>query len=326
MNHQKSTGIVRIEKPGPPEVLKYETVDLPDVKVNEVLINQKAIGLNFLDIMFRDGRFSMDAYPATLGLEAAGVIEAIGTGVTDFAIGDRVAYYGTSGAYTEFKIINSEDIFKLFDDISFDQAAATMIKGLTAHMLIKESYQVKAGDFVLVQAATGGVGSLLSAWARSLGAKVIGTVGSPGKKQLAASRGLDYVIDLQNEDLSERVASITNGKRVDVVYDSIGRETFNQFVKVVRKGGTIVSFGAATGWPEPDRHMMEERGVRYVQGILNNYAGYQNKKSDAVIEVLEKVSEGILQVEPTIYSLSDAALAHADLESRKTTGSIILKS
>ncbi len=325
MNHQKSTGIVRIEKPGPPEVLKYETVELPALQENEVLINQKAIGLNFLDVMFRDGRFPTDAYPATLGLEAAGIIEAIGSGVTGFVMGDRVAYYGTSGAYAEFKIINVADIFKLPEDITFDQAAATMIKGLTAHMLIKESYQVKAGDFVLVQAVTGGVGSLLSAWAKSLGAKVIGTVGSPRKKQLATARGLKYVIDLQNEDFSERVAAITNGKGVDVVYDSTGKETFNQFVKVIIKGGTIVSFGAATGWPEPDLKMMEERGVRYVQGILNNYAGYQNKKSEAVIEVLDRVTEGILHVEPTIYALSDAARAHADLESRKTTGSIILK-
>jgi NADPH2:quinone reductase len=325
MNQQKSTGIVRIEKPGPPEVLKYETIKLPELQLNEVLINQKAIGLNFLDVMFRDGRFPMDAYPAKIGLEAAGVIEAIGTGVTDFVVGDRVAYYGTSGAYAEFKIINADDIIKLPEDINFDQAAATMIKGLTAHMLIRESYQVKAGDFVLIQAATGGVGSLLCAWAKSLGAKVIGTVGSPSKKQLASGRGLDYVIDLQNEDFSERVASITNGNGVDVVYDSIGKETFNQFVKVIRKGGTIVSFGAATGWPEPDMKMIEERGVRYVQGILNNHPGYQNKKSEAVMEVLDKVREGVLQVELTTYSLSDAARAHADLESRKTTGSIILK-
>ncbi len=325
MNYQKSSGIVRIEKPGPPEVLKYETTKLPELQSNEVLINQKAIGLNFLDVMFRDGRFPMDAYPATVGLEAAGVIEAVGTGVNDFVVGDQVAYYGTSGAYSEFKIMNAMDIFKLPDDITFDQAAATMIKGLTVHMLINESYQVKAGDVVLIQAATGGVGSLLSAWAKSLGANVIGTVGSPGKKQLAIGRGMDYVIDLQHEDFSEIVASITNGNGVDVVYDNIGKETFNQFVNVVRKGGTIVSYGAATGWPEPDMKLIKERSVRYVQGILNHYAGYQNKKSEAVMEVLDQIRRGVLYINPTIYSLRDAARAHADLESRQTTGSIILK-
>lgn len=326
MSIEKTSGIVRIVKPGAPEVLAYETVVLPEAGINEVLIDQKAIGVNFLDVLFRDGRFPMDAYPAPIGLEAAGVIEAVGEGVKDFTAGDRIAYYSTPGAYAGKRWISKEEIFKLPEDIPFEQAVAVMIKGLTAQMLIKHSYEVKAGDFVLIQAMTGGVGSLLSAWVRSIGAIVIGVVGSPAKKRLALERGFEHVIDLQNEDFSERVTSITQGAGVDVVYDSMGKETFNRFVKLVKRGGTIVSYGAATGWPELDKDLMEERGVRFMQGVLNNYPGYQDKQGKAALELFDQLRNGVFNLEqPAVYALTDAAIAHADLEARRTTGSIILK-
>lgn len=326
MSISKSGGVVRIARPGAPEVLTYETVAFPEPGAKEVLIGQKAIGVNFLDVLFRDGRFPSNAYPAPIGLEAAGVIEATGEGVTDFGIGDRVAYYAAPGAYAEKRLIREEEIFRLPEDITFEQAAAVMIKGLTAQMLIKHSYEIRAGEFVLIQAMTGGVGSLLSAWARSIGAVVIGTVGSPAKKKLAIGRGFGHVIDLQHEDFSERVASITQGAGVDVVYDSMGKATFDQFVKLVRKGGTIVSYGAATGWPEPDGDWMKERGVRFVQGVLNAYPGYQDKKGEAALEVFDQVRSGVFDLEqPAVYALADAAAAHADLEARRTTGSVILK-
>jgi len=326
MGIAKSSGIIRITQPGAPEVLTYKKEALPEPGVDEVLIDQKAIGVNFLDIFFRDGRFPTNAYPAPIGLEAAGVIEAIGEGVSDFTLGDRVAYYASPGAYAEKRLISKEEIFRLPEDITFEQAAAVMIKGLTAQMLIKHSYEVRAGEFVLIQAMTGGVGSLLGAWAKSVGATVIGIVGSPQKKKLAIERGFEHVIDLQHEDFSERVASITEGTGVDVVYDSMGKETFDQFVKLVKKGGTIVSYGAATGWPEPDRDLMKERSVRFVQGILNSYPGYQDKKGKAALELFDQVRNGVFDLEqPTVYALTDAATAHVDLEARRTTGSIILK-
>ncbi len=326
MNKEITSGVVRITKPGAPNALAYEQVMLPQPKADEVLLQQKAIGVNFLDIFFRDGRFPMESYPAPIGLEASGVVVAVGTGVTRFSIGDRVAYYNTPGAYAETRLIHEGELFKLPDAITFEQAAASMIKGLTAQMLVKDSYRIKAGDSVLVQAMTGGVGSLLGAWAKSLGATVIGTVGSPAKKQLAIERGFEYVIDLEREDFAERVAAITRGSGVDAVYDSMGKETFGRFVNLVKPGGTIVSYGAATGWPEPDAGMLADRNVHVVQAVLNAYPGYRDKSGKAVQEVFSLVNAGVLNLDhTTFYALADAARAHADLEARRTTGSIVLR-
>ena len=231
------SGVVRIEQPGKPEVLKYEEIELPQLGEGEVLISQNAIGVNFLDVFFRNGTFPMPEYPALIGLEAAGIIEQTGPGVKEFAVGDRVAYYGSNGAYSEKKIFPDNELFKLPDDISFDQAASIMIKGMTVHMLLKQSHELKAGEIVLIHAMTGGVGTLLSEWARFIGATVIGTVGSAVKKDLAIKRGFEHVIDLSTENFVERVEEITNDSGIDVFYDSIGIATFQKSLELVKPGG-----------------------------------------------------------------------------------------
>ena len=320
-----TSGIVRIEQPGKPEVLRYEQTEISQPGEGEVLIGQKAIGVNFLDIFFRNGTFPMPAYPALIGLEAAGIVEQTGDGVKEFAVGDRVAYYGSNGAYAEKRILSANDIFKLPDDISFDQVTSIMIKGMTAHMLLRQSHELKAGEIVLIHAVTGGVGTLLSEWARFIGATVIGTVGSAAKKELALKRGFDHVIDLSAENFTERVKEITGGKDIDVFYDSIGVATFQKSLELVRPGGSAVLYGWASGMPEIDNAFMEQRKINFVQGILNNYPVYQDKSGKALPELFSLVRNGVFQLEkPLIYPLHNANQAHADLEERKTTGSIIL--
>ncbi|MCF6405133.1 quinone oxidoreductase [Chitinophaga filiformis] len=320
------SGVVLIEQPGGPGVLKYETIDLSGPGSNEVLIEQKAIAVNFLDVFFRSGRFQLPKYPAPIGLEAAGIVSAVGEGVTEFAVGDRVAYYATTGAYAQIRTISVNDIFRLPDSITFDVAAAVMVKGLTAQMLIRDSCPIKAGQQVLITAMTGGVGTLLSAWVKSLGANVIGTVGSPAKKQLAEQRGYEHVIDLQNEDLTARVNAITGNAGVDVVYDSIGKDIFDKSIELIKAGGTFVCYGGASGWPQVDAQQLDQKKIHFVQAQLNNYPGYQDKKGEAMKEVFEQVEKGIFEVQhPSVYSLADASEAHADMEARRTTGSIILR-
>lgn len=326
MSTIKPSGIVRIEQPGPPDVLKYQTVTIQEPGPGEVLINQKAIGVNFVDVFFRNGTFPMNAYPAPVGLEASGVIEYVGTGVKDFAVGDRVAYHSSVGAYAEKKVLNASEIFKLPDDISFDQAATVMVKGLTAHMLLKQSHEIKAGEVVLIHAMTGGVGTLLSEWARSVGATVIGTVGSAAKKELALARGFEHVVDLQSEDFAGNVTKITQGKGIDAVYDGVGEATFQKSIELLRDGGSAVLYGWPSGMPVVDMELIEQRKILFVRAVLNNYLADREKIRLAIVEIFDLLRNGTLNVQkPSIYSLSDAATAHADLESRRTTGSIILR-
>lgn len=326
MNTNKSSGVVLVEQTGSPDVLKYQTIILKEPGDGEVLIAQKSIGVNFVDIFFRNGTFPMDAYPAPIGSEASGVVEAVGAGVKDFAIGDRVAYPFSMGAYAESRIIPAGSLFKLPDDISFDQAAAVLVKGLTAHMLLKQSYAVKAGDIVLIHAMTGGVGTLLSAWARALGAIVIGTVGSAAKKELALLRGFEHVVDLQSEDFAEVVNKVTKGKGLDAVYDGTGQATFQKSIDLIKAGGSAVLYGWPSGMPTINEEEMEQKKIQFVQPALYQYLEDRKKVTLAVTRIFNLVREGILDVQkPTVYALSDAAKAHADLESRKTTGSILLK-
>jgi NADPH2:quinone reductase len=201
-----------------------------------------------------------------------------------------------------------------------------MVKGLTVHMLVKDSHVVKAGEVVLIHAMMGGVGSLLSAWVRSLGATVIGTVGSAGKKQLALELGYEHVIDLGSEDFGAAVKAITQGKGVDVVYESIGKATFQTSLELIKKGGSMVLYGWASGMPEIDMADLEQRKIRFVSAVLNHYPAYQDKSGKGMMEVFEQVRNGVFDLKPpAVYDLKEAAKAHADLESRKTTGSIILK-
>jgi NADPH2:quinone reductase len=320
-------GVVQIEKPGPSNVLTYHTLALPQLGPGEVLLHQKAIGVNFVDVFFRNGTFPMEAYPAPVGLEAAGVIEAVGPGVTALAVGDRVAYHFLPGAYAEKRVLPASALFRLPADISFAQAASVMIKGLTAHMLLKQSHALQAGDVVLVHAMTGGVGTLLSSWARALGATVIGTVGSAAKKELAHRRGFAHVVNLQAEDFAATVRKVTHGEGLDAVYDSIGAATFQKSLELVKEGGSAVLYGWPSGMPVIDTKLIEQRKIHYVHPALNDYLGDQEKIATALTELFELVRNGTFEVQvPTVYTLADAATAHADLEARKTTGSIILQS
>jgi len=326
MSISKSSGIVLIEQPGPPHVLKYQNITLPQPGPDEVLIAQKAIGVNFLDVFFRNGTFPVNQYPAPIGLEAAGMIEKVGTGVKDFTVGDRVAYYASVGAYAERRIINSNEIFKLPEDISFDQVAAIMIKGLTAHMLIKQSHAVEPGEVVLIHAMTGGVGTLLSQWVRALGGIVIGTVGSTAKKNVALNRGFNQVIDLGAEDLIGAVNQYTGGNGVDVVYDGTGKATFEKSLTLVKDGGSAVLYGWPSGMPDIDKDLMKQRKIKFAFDALNDYPLYQDKSGKGMPEIFDLLRNGIFEPDPSsIYSLTQVAAAHADMESRKTTGSIILK-
>ena len=326
MNTIKSSGIVRIERPGPPNVLKYEDITLALPGPGEVLINQKAIGINFLDVFQRNGTFPMDTYPAPLGCEASGVVESVGTGVTGFAAGDRVAYPLSNGAYAEKRLLKASEIFKLPADISHDQAASVMVKGITAHMLIKKSHRLKAGEVVLIHAMTGGVGTLLSDWARSIGAIVIGTVGSAAKKQLALQRGFEHVINLQSENFVDAVTTVTDGRGLDVVYDGIGETTFQKSVDLVKEGGSAVLYGWASGMPVVDMERIGKRKIQYVRPAVFEHYADRTEVDAALAEIFDLVRNGVFDLQkPTIYPLSEAAKAHADLESRKTTGSVILR-
>jgi len=306
------TNVVHIAQP---DVLKYQSVELPEPGPHEVLIRQKAIGVNYLDVFFRNGTFPVNGYPAPVGVEAAGVVEKAGAAVKHFVAGDRVAYYGPFGAYAEKRILDENELFILPDDISFEQAAAVMVKGLTAHMLLKSSHQVKAGEVVLIHAMTGGVGTILSTWARSLGAKVIGTVGSAAKKTLALQRGFDHVIDLQTEPMTDKV---------DVVYDGTGKDTFYKSLELVKPGGSAILYGWPSGMPDVDMQWMETNRIRFVAAVLNNYPAYQDKSGEGLKEVFDLIRNGVMEVKPLMYELADATQAHRDLEARKTTGSIIL--
>jgi NADPH2:quinone reductase len=291
------SGIVCIEKPGNPDVLNYKLTELPHPGADEVLIRQKAIGVNFLDIFFRNGAFSMPAYPALIGLEAAGIVEQTGEGVQEFVVGDRVAYHGSNGAYAEKRILQTNALFKLPDDISFERAASITIKGLTVHMLLKQSHELKAREAVLIHAMTSGVGTLFSEWASTIGATIIGTVGSAVKQDLALRRGFKHAINLATEDLVGRVGEITDDKGIDVA-------TFQKSLELLKPGGSAVLYGWASGMPEINREFIDQRKIRFVQAILNTYPAYQDKSGKAMPEIFDLVRNSVFKVaEPAVYAL-----------------------
>lgn len=321
--YNKNT-IVQIQKQGSPDVLEYNISDKPKPSYNQILLRQESIGLNFVDTMFRSGIFPLNQFPAVIGVEASGVIEAIGEKVTGFDIGDRVSYYFSLGAYAEYRLINPSSLIKLPKNISFDQAAAITAKGLTARMLVKQAYSIKENDIVLVHAAAGGVGSLVSRWAKSLGATVIGTVGRSEKKFYAQNLGIDHVIALDTEDLNESVKAFTNGKNLDAVYDGVGNSTFNQSIQLLKNGGSAVLFGTSSGEPQIDSKTLNSNNIQLIRPNLGSYFTDSDSVQQAASEMFEALENGILgDIKPTVYALKDVAQAHQDLQSGKTTGSII---
>lgn len=324
MKTDHSSGAIIIDRQGAPSVLKYAGIIVGEPKSSEVLLQHEAVALNFVDVMFRNGTFPLRSFPATIGVEAAGVVQAVGDAVTGFKVGDRVAYFFSLGAYAEQRLISANDLIKLPDDISFDQAAAILAKGLTARMLIREAYPLKSGDVILVHAAAGGVGSLVSRWAKALGATVIGTVGNAAKKEVAMRHGIDHVVALDSDDLEKVVRSVTHGEGVDAVYDGVGKATFGRSLALTKSGASIILYGTASGEPEISSAQLERRAIKLVRPALGNYLPNRETVEQAAAEVFEALRAGIFgDIKPTVYPLAQAAQAHQDLESGQTTGSII---
>ena len=322
MNHA-----IRFHRTGGPEVLQWEAVALPAPAAGEVRVRHHAVGLNYIDTYHRSGLYPL-ALPSGLGLEAAGVIEAVGEGVAEFAPGDRVAYTsGPLGAYAEARNIAAAHLVRLPGGISFEQGAAMMLQGITAQYLLRSTYPVQAGDTVLIHAAAGGVGSIMVQWAKLLGATVIGTVGNDDKAAQARALGCDHVIVYTRERFPARVREITGGEGVAVVYDSVGRDTFIDSLSCLRRRGMMVSFGNATGAVAPfDCALLAKAGSVYVtRPGLFDYIASRAELLMRAGELFEVVESGKVKVAINQrYALKDAAQAHRDLEARRTTGSTVL--
>ncbi|HXE38919.1 MAG TPA: quinone oxidoreductase [Azonexus sp.] len=318
---------IRIHQTGGPEVLRWEEVDVPAPAAGEARVRHHSVGLNFIDTYHRSGLYPLPL-PAGLGLEGAGVVEAVGVGVSEVKVGDRVAYAGGPvGAYAEVRNIPAHRLLKLPDSIAFNTAAAMMLQGLTTAYLLRKTYHVQAGDAVLIHAAAGGVGLIACQWAKALGATVIGTVGSEAKAVLAKAHGCDHVINYSTENFTARVREITGGEGVPVVYDGVGKDTFMGSLDSLRPMGMLVTYGNASGPVPPlDLLLLSQKGSLFVtRPTLMNYTAKRADLEALGGELFDMVGSGQVRIEVNqTYVLADAAQAHRDLEARKTTGSTIL--
>jgi NADPH2:quinone reductase len=318
---------IRIDRTGGTEVMEYVDVEVGEPGPGQARVRQHAIGVNFIDVYFRTGLYPQPL-PAGLGMEGAGVVEAVGEGVRDVAVGDRVAYTGRpNGAYAQVRIMPAEILLRLPDAISFETGAAMMMQGLTVQYLFNRTAKLKAGDTILFHAAAGGVGLIAAQWARAIGVNMIGTVGSEQKAELARAYGCAHVINYNTENFVERVKEITGGKKVSVVYDSIGKDTFIGSLDCLAPLGLMVSFGNASG-PVPDFSLGElaSRGSLFItRPTLFSYAASRPELEAMAADLFQMVASGKVKIDVhQRYALADAAQAHADLEGRKTTGSSIL--
>jgi NADPH2:quinone reductase len=322
-----TVGAVRIHETGGPEVLRYEEVEVASPAAGEALVRHHAIGVNFIDTYHRSGLYPLPL-PAVLGTEAAGVVEALGEGVTDVAVGQRVAYAGTiTGAYTAARSIPDARLVPLPDDVSCEQAAAIMLKGMTAEYLLRRTHRVEAGETIVFHAAAGGVGLIACQWARALGARVIGVVGSDAKAELARAHGCAEVVVLPGDDLAGRVRTLTGGRGVPVVYDSVGRDTFEASLDCLAPRGLMVSFGNASGPVPPVSPLaLASRGSLYLtRPTLAAYTARREELLASSAALFEVVRAGTVRVAVSRrYRLADAEQAHRDLEGRRTTGSLLL--
>jgi NADPH2:quinone reductase len=316
---------IRIHETGGPDVMKWEDIEVGDPGPGQVRIKQTAVGLNYIDVYFRTGLYPAEL-PAIIGMEAAGVIEAVGEGVTEFAVGDRVAYPMVPGAYCEARCIPTLKVVKLPDAIDDQTAAAMMLKGLTAQYLLFRTYKVKPGDTILVYAAAGGVGLIMCQWAKKLGATVIGCVGSEDKAELAMANGCDHPILYRDEDIPTRVKELTGGKGVAAAYDSIGKATFMDSLDSLAPFGVLATFGNASGKVEPfDPGILAPKGSLYVtRPTLGTHTATRELVLDGTKHLFDAVTSGDVKIQVNqTYPLKDVAKAHADLEGRKTTGSTV---
>lgn len=318
---------IRIQANGGPEVMQWVDVEVAAPGPGEVLIRHEAVGLNYIDVYFRTGLYPQEM-PGSLGMEGAGVVEAVGEGVDLVAVGDRVAYANRPiGAYAQKRVVPQEILIKLPDSISFEQAAGMMLQGLTVQYLVTDSYAVKPGDQVLLHAAAGGVGLIAVQWLKALGARVIGTVGSADKAALAKSYGCDECIIYTEEDFVARTRELTNGKGVNVVYDSIGKDTFDGSLDCLAPRGTMVSFGNATGPVEPLNiaTLAAKGSLKVTRPTLFAYVNERPLFEQMCMDLFNRVQSGQVKIEVNQrYPLADVAQAHRDLESRNTTGSTVL--
>ena len=322
------TKAVRIHQTGGPEVLSYETTEVPDPGPGETLVRHHAVGLNFIDVYLRSGLYPLAQLPAGLGFEAAGVVEAVGDGVGDLKPGDRVAYAGgLPGAYAQARVIAADRLVKLPEALDFETGAAMMLQGMTAEYLIRRTYEVQSGDVVLIHAAAGGVGLIACQWLDHLGATVIGTVGSEEKAALARAHGCHHTVNYRDEDFVQRVKEITDGRGVRVVYDSVGKSTWEGSLDCLQPRGLMVSYGNASG-PISDVNLgiLAQKGSLYVtRPTLFTYTASREDLVLSAARLFQVVDDGAVKIEINQrYKLEDVATAHRDLEGRKTTGSTIM--
>lgn len=318
---------IRFHKTGGPEVMQLEEVAVGEPAAGQVRIRHTAIGVNFIDTYHRSGLYPMPM-PSGLGSEGAGVVEAVGAGVTGFKTGERVAYTGNPvGSYAETRLYAADRLVKIPAGITDQQAASMMLKGMTVQYLIHRTFKVKSGDTVLWHAAAGGVGLIATQWLKALGVTVIGTVGSAEKMVLAKKAGCAHVINYSSENFTQRVKEITGGKGVPVVYDSVGKSTWEGSLDCLQPRGMMVSFGNASGAVAPvNIGILAQKGSLFLtRPTLINYTATRADLEETSASLFDAVSSGKVKVEVSgTYKLADAAQAHSDLEGRRTTGSVIL--
>jgi NADPH2:quinone reductase len=318
----------RFDRYGGPEVLQFEEVEVGAPGRGEVRVRNMAVAVNYRDVLMRRGVHTVKSFPSGIGLESAGVIDAVGPEVDGVAVGDRVACAGMpEGSYAEFRIVPAARLIPLPAGIDERTAASMMIRGMTARSLLKDTYKVQPGDTIVIHAAAGGVGLIMCQWAKHLGATVIGTVSSDEKAAVARAHGCDHAIVYTREDFAERVREITNGEGVPVVYDSVGKATFEGSLRCLRRRGVMASFGEASGDPDPvpPRRLGALGSIYLTHPSVSNYTVTRAELTAAADDLFAMVASGQIKIEVSrTYPLRDAPRAHADIESRKTTGSIVL--
>ena len=318
---------VKIEKNGGPEVLKLEEITLGKPSNDEVLIEHIAIGLNYIDTYHRSGLYPLNL-PSGIGMEASGIIKEVGPNVTNFSVGDKIAYAGQPlGAYCTHRIYPTKNLVKVPENIDLNNVATLMTKGLTTFYLLYKTYAVKAGETILFHAAAGGVGQIFCQWAKNLDIKVIGTVGSDEKIDLAKKNGCDEVINYSKEDFAKKVMELTNGKGVPVVYDGVGKSTFEKSCESLQVRGTMISFGNSSGALDPINvtKVLQPKGLYFVRPSMQQYLRNREELNEAANMLFEKISSGKIKVEIyKKYKLDEVEKAHQDLEGRKIIGPAVI--
>ena len=317
---------IRVHETGGPEVLQWEEVEVGAPGRGQVRIRQEAAGLNFIDVYHRTGLYKQPM-PFTPRVEGAGIVDAVGPDVRDLKTGDRVAYAGPLGGYAEERLIDADRVVKLPDAISTEQAAAMMLQGMTAHMLLRSVHRVQPGETILVHAAAGGVGLIMCQWAKALGATVIGTVGSDQKAELVRAHGCDFPIVYTRQDFVAEIARITDGEKVPVVYDGVGRDTFMKSLDCLHRRGMMVSFGNASGPVDPFApSILAQKGSLFLtRPTAYDYVSTHQELEQAARDLFDVIASGKVKiVVKQRFPLKDAAEAHRALESRKTSGSTVL--